>query len=54
MSPGSESRVQCTTDARGGTMEYLIGPGGVLTLTDDFYERSIYAHKRRKLEEPVS
>lgn len=54
MSPGSELRMQSTTEPRGGQLEYLVGPGGVLTLTDDIYRNSIYQHKRRKVEEPVS
>lgn len=54
MSPGSELRMQSTTEPRGGNLEYLVGPGGVLTLSDDIYRNSIYQHKRRKFEEPVS
>lgn len=54
MSPGSESRMQSTTEPRGGTLEYLIGSGGVLTLPDDFYRHIVYQHKRRKVEDPVS
>lgn len=38
---------------KGGTLDHLVGPGGISPLSEEFYRQMLYQHKKRKHEDPV-